>query len=408
MSNSALGADRRLVLLLAGAVLLIIIIVSLIAPASATNDPRPSSYNTAPGGAKAAYLTLESLHVPVARWDQPLGNLSTADAAQTTLILAEPLYSALEKDQLARDLQAFLKSGGRVLTTGSGGALLLPGGMTAGSSRLTPLCYTEPEGPGALARAGHVEMQESVRWAGESPAVRVEQRCGPDAVVTDLPVGRGEAIWWSSASPLSNAELHNDADLQLLLASVGAGRRVLFDETLQQPVRSKWSATQGLPLWSLLAQAALVFALLVFSFSRRRGPIRMPVTVPRSSPLEFAESMGDLYERAGATGAAVNAAKRRLIRTLVREADLPQRTAESEPAAIAEALQSRFGSDWSLTREHLQAVSEAAEAPLRPRSALALVRDLGEDARRVKAAVLPGTPEPAAEPASADLTATIH
>ena len=150
----------------------------------------------------------------------------------------------------------------------------------------------------------------------------MEQRCGPDAVVVRMPVGKGEAIWWSSASPLTNAELHNDADLKLLLASLGEGRRVLFDESLQQTTRTQWSAARGLPLWWLLAQCGVVFGLLVFSFSRRRGPMRLPVGVPRSSPLEFAVSMGDLYEKAGATGAATEAARRRLERVLVREAGL--------------------------------------------------------------------------------------
>ena len=36
----------------------------------------------------------------------------------------------------------------------------------------------------------------------------------------------------------------------------------------------------------LYSTAAL---LLILSFSRRNGPLRMPVNVPRTSPIEFAE-----------------------------------------------------------------------------------------------------------------------
>lgn len=397
MASAALGIggsrnlDKRLMLWLGGAVLAVIVLVSLIAPATANNDPRPSTYNTAPGGAKAAYLMLESMGRPVGRWDQPLEDLASVDAPRTTLVLAEPAYTALDKDKLAAALKDFLGRGGRALVTGGGGASLLPGGSVKGSRRVRDLCYSEPEGGGGLARAGQVEINDVVRWGEETPDVYVEQRCGPDAVVVRLPVGQGEAVWWSSASPLTNAELHNDADLRLLLASLGEGRRVLFDESLHEAVRSQWSATRGLPLWWMLGQAGIVFGLLVFSFSRRRGPIRLPEGVPRSSPVEFAVSMGDLYEKAGATGAATEAARRRLEYVLVREAGLPQRTVQAGSDAVVAALEARFGGVWRSVGEHLDEAGTAADTNLKPRAALKLVRALGEDAERVRRAAKPET-----------------
>ena len=402
MTASLRKVDRRFVLIVTGFVLLLIVAVSLAAPSTATNDPRPSTYNTAPGGAKAAFLTLAALGRPVARWEQPLQDLPPGDAAHTTLVLAEPLYAAPEKDRLASAIHSFLQRGGRLLTTGASGALLLPGGATTPSHRFGALCSTQPEGPGPLAAAGSVEMAVGAAWSADTPAARVEGRCGADAVIVRLPVGAGEAIWWSSASPLTNAELRNDADLKLLLASLGEGRRILFDETLQQPVRSKWSAAAGLPLLSLLAQAGLVFALLVFSFSRRHGPVRLPVAVPRSSPTEFARSMGDLYERAGATGVAISAARRRLLRVLMREGGLPQGVAESPPDDVAAALANRFGGDWNALAGHLRQAAETGDTPLRPRSALALVRALGHDVERVAmAAHMQSSRSPTEEEATA-------
>jgi len=405
-------ADRRLMLWLGGAVLLIIVAVSLIAPASANNDPRASSYNTAPGGAKAAYLMLERTGRPVARWDQPLDDLGSVDARHTTLLLFDPMYTALEKDRLTSAVRLFLERGGRVVTTGSAGALLLPGGSVQGSrGRLSDLCYTEPEGPGPLARAGQVEMRDVARWGEEKPQVLVDQRCGPDAVVVHLPVGRGEAVWWSSPSPVTNAELHNDADLRLLLASLGEGRRVLFDESLQQTTRSQWSAARGLPLLFLLLQAGVVFGLLVFSYSRRRGPVRLPAGVPRSSPLEFATSMGDLYEKAGATGAATEAARRRLERVLLREAGLPQRTVQAGPEAIVTALEARFGGVWRSLGDHLEEAALAASVNPKAASALQLVHALGEDAERVRRAAKPAGllgKTAAAEEAGDTLTAAMR
>lgn len=387
MTASLRKADRRFILIVTGLVLLLIVAVSLIAPSTATNDPRPSTYNTAPGGAKAAFLTLAALGRPVTRWVQPLEDLPPGDATHTTLVLAEPLYSAPEKDRLASAIRLFLQRGGRLLTTGASGALLIPGGATMPSHRFGALCSTQPEGPGPLAAAGSVEMAVAAAWSADRPAARVEGRCGAEAVIVRLPVGAGEAVWWSTASPLTNAELHNDADLKLLLASLGEGRGIVFDESLQQPVRSKWSAAAGLPLLSLLAQAGLIFALLVFSFSRRRGPVRLPIAVPRSSPVEFARSMGDLYERAGATGVAISAAKRRLLRVLVRDGGLPQTVAETPPDGVAEALGARFGGDWNSLADHLRQADETGDTPPRLRGALALLRALGHDVERVTTAV---------------------
>lgn len=382
----ARGSDRRWMLLLTGAVVLVIVLVSIVAPVSGSDDDRPSSYNAAPNGTKAAFLMLESLGRPVARWEEPLDALDGVDAAHTTLVLASPAYTALEKDRLAAAVQRFLHRGGRLLTTGAGGALLIPGGAARGSERLGKLCFTTPEGPGALATAGEVELNDDVRWAGDDARAFVEHRCGTDAVVVRVREGNGEAIWWSSPSPMTNAELRHDADLRLFLESLGGGRRVLFDESLQQRVRSSWSATRGLPLWWILGQAGVVFGLLVFSFSRRRGPIRLPVAVPRSSPVEFAVSMGDLYEKAGATGAATEAARRRLLRTLAREARLSEATLAGGPEAIAEALRKRFGGEWSSLAEHLREAAAAADVNARLGSALQLVRALGEDEARVRQA----------------------
>ena len=72
--------------------------------------------------------------------------------------------------------------------------------------------------------------------------------------------------------------------------------------------------------------------------------------------------MGDLYEKAGATGAATEAARRRLHRVLVREAGLAQSTVAAGPEAIVLALQARFGGVWSSVGEHLREAAVAADA----------------------------------------------
>ena len=390
MSRGASLSDRKLLLMLCGALLVLIVGVSIVAPQSEENDPRPTTTNSGPMGAKAAYLTLGTLGRKTSEWNRPIAELndglSEAQAVRTTLILAAPMYAATEQKELAAEVKQFLQRGGRVLATGPSGALLLPGGAVKAPGILkSGLCETTPEGPGPLARVGSVEMVEGAQWASEGPAYRVEQRCGTDAVVVRYAVGKGEAIWWASAGPLENAELKNDGDLRLLLATVGDGREVVFDESLHGATKTLWDAAKGLPMGWLLLQAALLFGLLVVSFSRRRGPMRFPVLLARSSPVEFAVSMGDLYEKAAATSSATEAARRRLLRMVTREAGVALGTIEEGPEAIAEALRVRLGGDWSRVSEHLNDAKRAQHEAIAMGSALALVRALSEDAQKVRA-----------------------
>lgn len=390
MSASTTKADQKLLLIVAGAMLLLILIAAILKPQSSPDDRRPTTTNSAPNGAKAAYLTLTAMGRNASRWTKPLATFNSemddAQAQRTTLVLADPQYDATELKVLRAELQRFLDRGGRVLASGPGSAELLPGGDLESPGLLQGgVCHTTPEGPGPLARAGSVEIAEQARWATEDAKVEVAQRCGSEAVVVRYAVGKGEVIWWSSAWPMENAELKNDADLRLLLASLGDGRDIVFDESLHGAVKTYWDVAKGLPLHWLELQGVLLFALLIFSFSRRRGPLRAPVMLPRSSPVEFANSMGDLYEKAGATSAATDAARRRLLRVITREAGVAHLSVDQGPEAIAEALSARLGGDWSNLREHLQRCIDVQHSRIAERSALALVRALHEDVNAVRA-----------------------
>ncbi len=384
--NSAPNSERRVLLWVSAVALVLIVAVSVLSPAHSRDDPTPTVDNSGTGGARAAFLALPSLGFDAVRYTGSLDELANADASHTTLILADPTYSPNDRQKLASAIAKFLSRGGRVLATDDSGGVLLPeGGVGKPSFLHNGLCYTHPEGPAPLAATGEVEIADRGRWTGD-PAALEDQRCGNDAVVVHYAVGKGEAIWWSSATPLSNSGLKTDADLRLLLASLGDPhdangnpRHVLFDEALHGAPPDIWKALSGLPLFWLGIQAALVFLLLIASFSRRRGPLREAVVFPRSSPTEFARSMGSLYARAGATAAATDAAKAHLLRILRREAGLNPHTLTEGPSAIAEALTSRLRGDWSTLAKHLQQANDAGRHPLDPKSALALVRALRND-----------------------------
>lgn len=384
--------DRNLLLILVGSMLLIFIGVSVLARTTEDNDMRPSVENTGAAGTKAAYLALQELGIKVTRLDSPLSKLSNYKPENTTLLLLEPTLSMEDRKEDAAEVKSFLERGGRVLLTGGHWASLLPGGQVQAPGSFAPkLCYSTPEGPGELARVGETEMRFGGGWQAAGPQFRIEQRCGNQPIVVRFPVGKGEAIWWTSSTPITNAGLRTENNLKLVLASLGSNREVVFDEYVQNAHGSKENLFAGLPRWSLLAQFAAAFALLVFSFSRRKGPMRLPVELPRSSPVEFATSMGDLYEKGGATLAATDAAKRRLVRVLHRDAGITRTALDEGPNAVADGLQIRFGGNWDDLAKHLRSADAARSEPLNAKSALALVKAMREDELRVQRALRPGT-----------------
>ncbi len=276
-----------------------------------------------------------------------------------------------------------------MLTTGPTGALLLPGGkVEPPTTFMTEICHTYP-GDGSLAAAGRVAMVDGGAWAGKQK-VEIAHRCGPDAVVVRMPVGRGEAVWWSSAVPLTNAELKTDADLRLLLLSLGEGRTVLWDESLHETVPGLWDAARGLPVWWLIAQVILLAVLLVLSFSRRNGLLRSPVMLPQKFAGGVCVVDGDLYDE----GACNDCSDRRgAAKTAARDCagcGVPQVIVEEGPRAIMSALKERLGGEWATVGLHLEKANDAMKESPTCREALAISRALSEDAERIRVAARSG------------------
>lgn len=374
------AGDWRFLLGFTAVVLALIVVTGILAPEREDRNPVPTTWNSGAGGAKAAWLLLAQLGYQEIRWERPESELASVDAAHATLILAEPSpsFAAFTDKDRKQPFVDFLRRGGHIVATGSLSALLLPDAAVAPSDRLyNELCFTTPDGPGSLARAGEVEMATPVRWNRNDPSVRVEQLCGNDPVVVSYAVGKGQVIWWASATPLTNQGLHNSGNLRLLLASLGAKDRTLyFDEYLHGINMSPWTVTGGTPLTGIFIQTACIAALLLFSFARGSGPRRALVQPPRASPLEFIESMGALYAKAGAASVAVAAAQRRFSDFLAAQAGIPAETLRSGPAGIAAAVRNRFGCDTSALAKDLEAAQQALYEPPTSATALVLVRRL--------------------------------
>jgi hypothetical protein len=388
----AASRDRRIVLGILGTTVVLILMFSMFAPANDDNDPSPTTYNSGSAGTKAIYLVLGELGYGAERWDAAPEDLKDVDAAKATLVLTEPNFPTENAKEVQAAIADFLSRGGRVLATGRDGAYFLPEAKTEAPTRMyQKLCFTSAVGQGPLAQAGKIGLADNVRWAALQPKFRVSQICGEDAVVVSYRYGAGEAIWWSSALPITDQGLKADASLKLVLASVGGSdRRVLFDEYFHGERASLWDTAKGLPIKPIVWQCVVVAVLLVLSYGRRSGPIRMPVRLPRSSPLEFAESMGRLYGKAGATQAAIDGARRRLLKFLEEQCGISREVLRATPQTIVEAVEERLGGRWNLLGEHLTQAAETENRDATLASTLELVKALDHDQRELAEAIRSG------------------
>jgi hypothetical protein len=342
------AGDRKL---LAGAgVLLIILIVSsaLLSPRKSEGaSAYPSTYSAHWAGAKAAYLLLHDLGYNVSRWEQSPTELK-GDASTQTLIFAEPLQTPTPEENQA--VRQFLENGGRIVAVGSSAARLLPdanpfeeGLPLSEKTRFTPLL------PSPLIRdASEISMVSPQHWEPKSSQLVVY---GDDstAAVVSYAVGKGQVTWWGASTPMTNAGIREPGNLALFLNSVGpvTGNTILWDEYFHGAHASLWPYLEQTPLpWAAL-QFGLVFLAILATHSRRQSPIHIPVARSRLSPLEFVETLGDLYSSAHAGPAAVRIAYHRLRYQLTRQLGLPGNMSDSDLAAAAQNLLSWNEADFS-------------------------------------------------------------
>jgi Domain of unknown function (DUF4350) len=307
----------------------------LLAPTELMPQQEGSSYAAYDDGAKAAFLTLQQSGYSVVRSFEPIAALTAVAPATTTLVLASPTTPPSDQDR--RALVSFLERGGRVVATGPEAGLFLPGNLprplrSAGvSSR--PAATPSPIAVGVQeVTMGHVTDEVPLK----SGYVAVFGTFDDPAVLTAR-VGAGRVTWWSGSEPLLNSGLRQSNNLDLVLNSLGAAERrtVLWDEYYHGHTRSVWSYLSATPLPFAALQLALIGGLAMLTFTRRRQPIRPIVVEPRTSPLEFIDTMGGLYERAGAASAAVATIRARIRRRLLETLGLPPATPDDRLVAAA-------------------------------------------------------------------------
>jgi hypothetical protein len=367
-----LGAIAVFVLLIAGA--------AVFGGDAGAKSEIPSSYSTASGGAKAAYLLLSQAGYKVERWERPLDQLQ--QSAGKMLILADPEEAPTREEK--DSLKAFISEGGRVIATGMFAGTFLPeneslpdvlgGAAWKKASALSPSEITRA--------APEIVLAQRARWRAESPAYPLYGD-GDRTLVVKYPYGHGEVLWWASATPLTNAGLKEQGNLEFFLACMGGAKgEILWDEYIHGYRQTLASSIAHSPVKWLALQLVLLGLAVVASFSRRSGPICKPASAVRLSPIEFVQTLGGLYETAGTASVAVDICYQRFRYWLTRRLGVASNISVAE---LEVAVRDR----WSFVDDHFVAILRRCESAkgdpyLHPPAALQLVQELDEYAVRLK------------------------
>jgi hypothetical protein len=374
------AADRK-ILLIAMAVLILLTagLAFVGGDPKEFGTPVPSTYSANPGGARAAYLLLQELHYKVTRWERSPTELPIENGL-AVLILADPLEAPTKEEQKA--LQNFVEEGGQVVFTGARIKAFFPKAETEEEfssdewktfSANVPSNYT--------AGAAKIVLQTSATWR-EPRADQLSLYGDTESpVVINWRIGAGRILWWASATPLTNSGISQEGNLNLFLDAMNFPVRakqftvhIYWDEYFHGERTSLWSYVRKTPVtWGLL-QIGVLGLLVLFTFSRRSGPTVLPPVISRLAPLEFVDTLGGLYERAGAEPAVVGFVYQRFRATLSRQLRISTSVGDTE---LADAVQSRLGWKESGLKTTLARALVASRArKVEPEEALRLVQEL--------------------------------
>jgi hypothetical protein len=370
MPGQIAAADRKLLVIAAAAALFLMTCTVVLAPAGRMGEsPVPSTYSSDSGGARAAYLLLQDLHYNVRRWEESPAALTHVGRG-AVLILAEPTEKPSAHEREA--LRTFVQRGGRILFCGGS----VPAFFAEATVSPEPFAGAWKEYaasfPSYYSRGAEaVVIRSEALWRQplQGPIGLYGDSTG--AVVASWRIGEGEVLWWAGATPLTNAGIRRSSNLGLFLNAVEGASAIYWDEYFHGQRTSLWAYVEKTPVGWAPAQFALLLIAVLFTYSRRWGPIVGSATVSRLSPLEFVDTLGDLYRRAKATSVAVAVTYRQLRMRLTQQLGVPASAADEELARTAGA---RLG--WKA--EELRDTLEKAAAPvgMRPRQALALIQKI--------------------------------
>jgi hypothetical protein len=378
---ASIGPGDRKLLLIGGAILLVLTagFAFVGAVPQEAGSSIPSTYSSGSGGARAAYLLLQDLHYKVSRWERSPTELPS-DPENAVLILADPMETPSREEREA--LQQFVDEGGQVIFTGSRIKSFFPEAKVDAEiptvgwktfSAVFPSNYT--------VGASKIVLQTGTTW--QAPVASQLPLYGEtrSPVVVSWRIGEGRILWWAAATPLTNSGISREGNLNLFLNAMNSrvpgeqsAVQIYWDEYFHGQRTSLWSYVRKTPVAWGLVQIAVLGLIVFFTYGRRSGPVMLPPVVSRLSPLEFVDTLGGLYERAGAEPAVVGFVYQRFRATLSRQLRLSSSASDGE---LADAVQGRLGwKESGLKTTMARALVASRARKVAPEEALGLIREV--------------------------------
>lgn len=366
--------DRKL--FLGAGFIFVLLVVAALAFSSADRGQAeyPSSYSSASGGAKAAYLLLSDTGYNVQRWERPLSDLPLDSTNTLTVVLAEPDEAPTREER--ERLKTFISQGGHVIATGVFAGTFLPKSESV-PDVLTGMTWKKATSlsPSRITRAApQIVLAPRAYWQASAAAYPLYGD-GNHALVVKYPFGRGEVLWWAAATPLTNAGLKEPGNLEFFLACLGDQKNeILWDEYIHGYRQTLAGSIAHSPVKWLFAQLVILAVAIVATFSRRSGPTCVPTTEVRLSPIEFVQTLGGLYQRAGTASLVVDICYRRFRYWLTRRLGVAGNTSAD---GLATAIRDR----WEFVDDQFMATLRSCEAAssdpfLQAPAALRLLQEL--------------------------------
>lgn len=298
-----------------------------------------SSYRPTPYGTLAFYTLLEESRYPVARFEKPFTELKAREPGTLLVISPPPSHNPDEAELEA--VGKWVEAGGLLIIIDR--EIEIPVGeaniSTEGAESRSPLRVLQPT---TLTR-----NVQKISLSEYATRVKVDSRTatyhyGDDqaAVLADATVGKGRVVLLTDPHVVANngiAEADNVILALNLLSDRPAGK-IAFDEFHHGYGSSTAGGGllayfKGTPVPWMMAQAALMAVLVVYSYGRRFGRPLPLKRERRTTNLEFVSSMANITRLARATDLAIENIYSEFRKRLCRFSGVPPRTANDKLAA---------------------------------------------------------------------------
>ena len=379
----ALDSTDRKILFIAAAVLVVtLLIFAAVAPSSANSESYPYTYSAESGGAKAAYTLLAQLGYQVEHWQRPPDKL-LEHGINTVLIVAVPMQNVSAEDR--ESVRRYILAGGRLVAVGGNSSQLLPhSDFAPGIPHFAWQKYPALLPTALTSNATEIVMAPAAFWRTSDSTAQVSYGSGSSGVVSSYKYGKGEVVWWAAADPITNSGITQGSNLRLLLNSLGrtSSRTVLWDDYFHEGELTMVDSLLSSPLKWALVQLGVLAVVVLFTYSRRHGPLRPLAQPTRLATLEFVETVGTLYRRAGAAELPVQIAYERFRFLLHRKLGI---NASAGVQQIAARLRDRMG-ELAPTFEKTLTECESAryQDDVQQEQSLCLVKSLEQFSEQLK------------------------